>query len=146
MSHRNHIWSYIIGLLFILFGLLILLHNMGIVYFRNIWSIFWPILLILFGIMMVFKKFSINHEHTKSGTEKSFIEDEEHPKSDETITSENFNQSNIFGDVRFGGTYTDFPGSSVNFVIQSMMWEPRRSLRREDFPSLWPVVLRGGSL
>jgi len=44
------------GLVFVLFGCLLLLNNLGIFYF-NVWRIFWPMLVILFGAWILWQSF-----------------------------------------------------------------------------------------
>jgi membrane-bound ClpP family serine protease len=45
----------LIGLLLIIFGVLMLLDRMGIIY-GDIWDYFWPLAVIAFGLSIIFKE------------------------------------------------------------------------------------------
>jgi predicted membrane protein len=130
MRYKNRFWSYLIGGLFVIFGSLVLLHNLDIIHLRNIWSIFWPTILILIGIIIVLKRSPFVYYHTDFQKEKIDTEKKEGTADDKRDRDDKFNQSNVFGDVKFAGTYHDFPGSNISNIFGDIMID----LSDIDFP------------
>lgn len=55
--HRGHLGRWIVGLLFLFFGVVLLLNHFGVVS-ENFWYylwLFWPVILILIGIRIILR-------------------------------------------------------------------------------------------
>jgi predicted membrane protein len=148
MNYKKSLWTYLLGTVFVFFGISILLDNMEIIYFREIWRIYWPVLIILIGVIMIIRRSEgKDTSEERKETEKTEIkidtgekaedkteektEGKEEPVFSGNSSSGEFNQSNIFGNIHFSSRTKDYPGGSISNVFGDMQID----LQEIDFQS-----------
>jgi predicted membrane protein len=155
MGNRKNLWTYLLGTVFVFFGISILLDNLGIICFKEIWKIYWPVLIILVGIIMIIrrsegkdtgeekketfeadikidfgeKKAPKADEDPEKTSNETGASSEEEPAFSGSSASGEFNQSNVFGNIHFSSQAKDYPGGSISNVFGDM----KIDLREIDF-------------
>ena len=105
---KNIFW----GIIFITFGVLLLLDNLGVADFGDMLQHYWPLIIIVWGISILMRK------HRHNGSTESPTE----PTSEPTVPassfdSELFHHSNVFGDVSIIASSNNFKGGSVSTIF-----------------------------
>jgi predicted membrane protein len=96
---RNLFWGFV----FILFGVLFLLDNLGYADFSEIVHNYWPLLLVLWGLSILMRP---HRHHTKT-----------EPSSSQQVDPDLLHQSNVFGDIYNKIISKYFKGGSLSTVF-----------------------------
>lgn len=132
MKSSKSTWTIVLGLFFLSIGIMVLLHNLNIVYFRTVWSFTWPLLLILFGLILIFR----NRTHVVPTAKEIKIEEDDskqenvtystHNEHEEEATksyhstkyvTEDNHQSNFFGELNYKTQDKNFKGLNVSNIF-----------------------------
>lgn len=104
---RNLFW----GLILVIFGVLILLNNLGIADFEDVIRDYWPVLLILWGMLILTRK--RRERHPPAAAEPVVQPD----VGSQSVEGELIHDSNVFGDVWLNITSRNFKGGSVSTIF-----------------------------
>jgi len=113
---RNSFW----GLILVIFGVLLLLNNLGIADFEDVMRDYWPVFIILWGIFILTKR---RREQPYPATEQSHQATEQpHPAAEQAASTPQFggelvHDSNVFGDVFVNVSSQNFKGGSVSTIF-----------------------------
>ena len=103
---KNLVW----GLIFVAFGLLLLLDNMGVADFGDMLSQYWPVLIILWGISILTRRSRHTPSPTTAGVETT--------NAANTMTDTDLiHHSSVFGDLSVKVTSKNFKGGSVSTIF-----------------------------
>jgi predicted membrane protein len=128
MNNRRGIWTIFTGSLFVILGILILFDNLNMISFKLVWKTFWPIVLILIGLILVLKRYSFPHhtfirqdspstDFNESSDEQGKNEDEPFKSEKEYRTEGEYNQSNIFGNIKYSTSSKEYPGGNISNIF-----------------------------
>ncbi|MGA2625282.1 MAG: cell wall-active antibiotics response protein LiaF [Bacteroidota bacterium] len=108
------------GLILVIFGVLLLLNNLGIADFGDVMRDYWPVLIILWGIFILTKR---RREHPLPTAEQSPpVAGQPPPAAGQPSPSPQFegelvHDSNVFGDVFVNVSSQNFKGGSVSTIF-----------------------------
>ena len=103
------------GIVLILFGVLLLLDQMGIMDFGDVISTFWPLILILIGIKMIFFPGS----RSRDASDASCVDAERADVANDRILDEEktAHHSRVIGDIRTQIDAKDFAGAKYSVTF-----------------------------
>jgi len=98
---KNVFW----GIIFVTFGVLLLLDNLGVADFGDMLQHYWPLIVIVWGISILMRR-------PRHGAAPSAP-----PQPVSSFDSELFHHSNVFGDVSVVASSNTFKGGSVSTIF-----------------------------
>lgn len=99
---KNVFW----GIVFVTFGVLLLLDNLGVADFGDMLQHYWPLIVIIWGISILMRK--PRHDSVPQSASSEPIS---------SFDSELFHHSNVFGDVSVVASSLNFKGGSVSTIF-----------------------------
>ncbi len=109
MRRSGSIWW---GTVLILFGLLFLLDNMRVLDLSEVLHQYWPLLLVLWGIIVLARRGEKPGTDATASPQPNVFSDTQGESS-----SDQLNQSNVFGDLRMRVQSRNFRGGSISTVF-----------------------------
>jgi len=106
--------SFTFGFILILFGILLLLDQMGIMDFGDLISTFWPVLLILIGVKMVLFP---RHKHDDARVYAEHIDAAEASEAPAVSSEKTAHYSRLAGDIRTQIDAEDFAGAKYSVTF-----------------------------
>jgi predicted membrane protein len=112
----------IFGVILVLFGFLFLLDNLGIADFGDVIHRFWPLIPIIIGLRMILRsQRKSNNTYTQTappiGTVPPPQPEPTFTQSSPSMSTEMLNLSEVFGDLRFDITSSNFRGGRISNVF-----------------------------
>jgi lia operon protein LiaF len=130
MLYKRGFWTLFTGSLFVILGILVLLDNLDMISFKMVWKIYWPLILILIGILIVLKRYTLPQNVFKAEfTTETVFSDESQPEDSRKSETE-YNQSNVFGNIKYSTSSKEYPGGNINNIFGDILVD----LSEIDFP------------